>query len=162
MIELAGAVGGIVGGLFRLAPEAIKYFDRKNDRQHELAMLNVQAEVEKTRGAFKLQEIGAQREAANDAAIMGAYQAAISAQAMSDQAAGGWAASLSASVRPILTYGFCGTYLLMTIVVAGEMLMRGNDLADVAKYVLTADFIALTSGIVSFWFVNRTLERRGL
>lgn len=162
MIELMGAVGGIAGGLFRLAPELFKLWDKRHERTHELEMLRVQCDLEKTRGEFRLQEATVQREGSTDVAVLGAYEAAIKAQAQSDKAAGGWAASLSASVRPLVTYGFVGTYLLLTIVVAGEMLMRGADMADVARYVLTADFIALTAGTVSFWFMNRTLERRGL
>ena len=28
-------LGGIFGGLLRLAPEVMKFFDRKNEREHE-------------------------------------------------------------------------------------------------------------------------------
>ena len=31
-------LGGVFGGLLRLAPEALKFFDQKNERKHELAM----------------------------------------------------------------------------------------------------------------------------
>jgi hypothetical protein len=163
MIELlGGAVGGIFGGLFRLAPEVIKFFDRRNDRKHELEMLKVQVDLEKTRGEFKLAEVGVMRDMAVDTAALGAYTAAIKSQADMSKAAGGFAATASALVRPLITYAFVGTYLMLTIIIAGEMLMRGVALADVARYVLTPDFIAIVSGIVSFWFLSRTLEKRGL
>jgi len=33
-----GLLGSIFGGLFRLAPEVLKFLDKKNERQHELNM----------------------------------------------------------------------------------------------------------------------------
>ena len=106
MLELlgGGVLGGLIGGIFRLAPEVLKYFDKKNERQHELAMFDKQCELEKERGAQKLAEIGAQREAAVDSGVMDAFNAAINQQSEMVKAAGGWAASLSASVRPMMTY----------------------------------------------------------
>ena len=53
-----GLFGTIFGGLFRLAPEVLKFLDRKNERQHELSMFNRQCELEQIRGEMKLAEIG--------------------------------------------------------------------------------------------------------
>lgn len=40
MLDLLGGgiIGSLLGGVFRLVPEVLKYFDKKNDRQHELAI----------------------------------------------------------------------------------------------------------------------------
>ncbi len=48
MLDLIGGgiFGTIFGGLFRLAPEVLKFLDRKNERSHELAMFNRQCELE--------------------------------------------------------------------------------------------------------------------
>ncbi len=99
-----GILGSIFGGLFRMAPEVLKFFDKKNERLHELNMFARQCELETLRGQQKLAEIGAQREAAIDVGVMDAFQSAIEQQATMVKAAGGWAASLSASVRPVVTY----------------------------------------------------------
>ena len=48
-----GIFGTIFGGLFRLAPEVLKFLDRKNERQHELSMFNRQCELEQIRGEMK-------------------------------------------------------------------------------------------------------------
>lgn len=37
-----GLLGSIFGGVFRLAPEVLKFFDKKNEREHELAMFGRQ------------------------------------------------------------------------------------------------------------------------
>ena len=52
----SGIIGSIFGGLFRLAPEVLKLFDRKSERQHELAMFTLQTDLEKLRGQFRVEE----------------------------------------------------------------------------------------------------------
>ena len=41
-------LGGLLGGAFRLAPEILKWLDRKEERGHELAMQDKALEFEKT------------------------------------------------------------------------------------------------------------------
>ncbi len=98
-----GILGSVLGGVFRLVPEVIKYFDKKNERQHELAMFDKQCDLEKVRGQIRLEEIGAQRDMAVDVGVMDAFKAAIEQQTEMAKAAGGWVASMSASVRPVMT-----------------------------------------------------------
>lgn len=43
-------LGGLLGGAFRLAPEILKWLDRKGERGHELAMQDKALEFEKLRG----------------------------------------------------------------------------------------------------------------
>ena len=52
MLELlsGGIFGSLLGGIFRLAPEVLKFFDKKNERQHEMAMFSRQCELEQIRG----------------------------------------------------------------------------------------------------------------
>jgi hypothetical protein len=56
-------LGGLLGGAFRLAPEILKWLDRKGERGHELAMQDKALEFEKIRGAQRMAEIGASAEA---------------------------------------------------------------------------------------------------
>ena len=99
-----GLLGSIFGGVFRLAPEVLKWLNKKSEMAHELNMFKFQCDLEAQRGQQKLAEIGAQREAAIDVGVMSAFQSAIEQQATMVKAAGGWVASLSASVRPVVTY----------------------------------------------------------
>ena len=47
-------LGGLLGGAFRLAPEILKWLDRKGERGHELAMQDKALEFEKIRGAQRM------------------------------------------------------------------------------------------------------------
>jgi hypothetical protein len=162
MLDLIGGglLGSIFGGLFRLFPEVIKFFDKKNERDHELLMFKEQTALERTRGDIKLQEIGAHREAANDIGSLEAFTAAINQQTEMVNAAGnGWVAALSASVRPIVTYIILGIWAFIHLYTA---FTTGIGIEAVFKLVMTPDFTALVSGTLNYWFLDRTLSKRGL
>jgi hypothetical protein len=157
-----GLLGSIFGGVFRLAPEVLKFFDKKNERQHELNMFARQCELETLRGQQKLAEIGAQREAAVDVGVMDAFQSAIEQQATMVKAAGGWAASLSASVRPVVTYWILFVWSFVHVWFAYNSWSAGAPPAEVFKMMMSPDFSALLAGTINFWFLDRTLAKRGL
>lgn len=158
-----GLLGAIFGGLFRLAPEVLKFFDRKNERQHELEMFKNQCELEAQRGAQKLQEIGATHAMAVDVGVLDAFKSAIDQQADMVKAAGkGWVASLSASVRPVVTYWILGLWSFVHVWFAWNAWLAGAPPIDVFKTIMSPDFTALVAGILNYYFLNRTLEKRGL
>lgn len=157
-----GVLGGLIGGVFRLAPEVIKFFDKKDERKHELAMFDKQCELEKVRGQQKLDEIGAQRDMAVDVGVLDAFKAAIDQQTEMTKAAGGKVAALSASVRPVMTY-----YLLLLYGVAKVFAIilayyAGQPMLEVLKGAWGLDDMALLSGVVNYWILDRTLAKRGL
>lgn len=164
MLELfsGGIFGSLLGGFFRLAPEVLKFFDKKNERQHELQMFNRQCELEQIRGQQKLAEIGAERDKAIDSGVMDAFNAAINQQAEMAKAAGGWAASLSASVRPVVTYWVIALWSFVHLWFAWNAWLNGAPPKDVFNTMMTADFMALVSGTINYWFLDRTLKARGL
>lgn len=158
-----GLLGAIFGGLFRLAPEVLKFLDKKNERGHELAMFDRQCELEAQRGVQKLQEIGAQHAAAVDAGVLDALKGAIDQQADMVKAAGrGWVASLSASVRPVVTYWVLFIWSFVHIWFAWNAWLQGMPPVEVFKAAMSPDFSALVAGTINYWFLDRTLAKRGL
>ena len=157
-----GLLGSIFGGIFRMAPEVLKWMDKKNERAHELNMFKFQCDLEQQRGAQKLAEIGAQREAAVDVGVMNAFQSAIEQQATMVKAAGGWVASLSASVRPVVTYWVLFVWSFIHVWFAYNAWLGGAPAVEVFKTMMTPDFSALLSGTINYWFLDRTLSKRGL
>jgi hypothetical protein len=142
-----------------MAPEVLKFFDRKDERFHELKMFEKQTELEITRGNIRLQEIGAAREYAIDSGVLGALDSAIKQQTEMVVAAGGWVATMSASVRPIVTYMILGIWAWFHMYTA---VTAGIGTEAVFKLIMTPDFTALVSGTLNYWFLDRTLSKRGL
>jgi hypothetical protein len=101
-------LGGLLGGAFRLAPELLKWLDRKGERGHELSMQDKALEFEKLRGAQKMAEIGANSDASWNTGALEALKDAVRSQGEKTGVA--WADALSSSVRPVITYWFMALY----------------------------------------------------
>jgi hypothetical protein len=101
-------LGGLLGGAFRLAPEILKWLDRKGERSHELAMQDKALEFEKLRGAQRMAEIGAGADAAWNVGAIETLREAVAAQGQRSRVR--WADALSVSVRPVITYWFMALY----------------------------------------------------
>ena len=157
-----GIVGSLLGGIFRLVPETFKFLDKKNEREHELAMFDKQCELEKVRGSQKLAEIGAQREATVDSGVMDAFNAAINQQTEMVKSAGGWVASLSASVRPVMTYYLLLLYGVFKTATIAIGYASGQPVPELLKNAWSVDDMALLSGVINFWILDRSLAKRKL
>ena len=164
MMELlsGGIFGSLLGGLFRLAPEVLKWLDKKNERQHELEMFKNQCQLEAQRGSQKLDEIGAQRAADVDTGVLDAFSAAISQQADMVKSAGGWVASLSASVRPVVTYWVIFIWSFVHLWFAWNAYISGVPAMDVFRLLMSPDLSALVAGTINYWFLDRSLLKRGI
>jgi len=152
-------LGGLMGGLFRLAPEILKWLDRKNERAFELAMQDKALEFEKLRGANKMAEIGASAQAAWDEGALQALAASVKAQGRMSGIR--WADALSVSVRPIITYWFMLLYCSVKTAGLVAALAGGAELFPALPLIWTADDMAVWAGLMNFWFLGRVFDRTG-
>lgn len=154
-IFTSGILGSIFGGLFRLAPEILKFFDRKNERSHELKMFELQTDLEKVKGDYRMEEKYVDYSVAN----LGAIQAAFNEQAETAGKSYKWVAALSALVRPIITYVLFGLYIAVKFVFIGAALSSGDPWTAALAANWTVDDFAMLNAILMFWFVGRSIDR---
>lgn len=156
MIEiLGGAVGGVFGGLLRLAPEVMKLWDRANERKHELAMADIEVRIAEKKIEFGMRQV----DATVDVAHLNAISEAMKGQAAMAKAGGKVAAALSALVRPLVTYWFVALYSAVKIATMILAYMQSETWSEVLVKAWTPDDMAILTGILAFWFVGRVLER---
>jgi hypothetical protein len=150
-------LGGLLGGAFRLAPEFLKWLDRKGERGHELAMQDKALEFEKIRGAQRMAEIGASADAAWNTGAIEALRDAVRTQG--EKTGLWWADALSSSVRPIITYWLMALYCAAKTVafIAALNAGAGWNVAVLAAW-SEADQ-ALWAGVLNFWFLGRVFDR---
>jgi hypothetical protein len=149
------ASGGL-GGLLRLAPEVLKGLDRKNERAHELAMMEVEIRIAEKRMEHEMRRV----DAAMTIAEMDAISAAVKEQGQTARAAGKFVAAVSALVRPIVTYWFVLMYSVVKVVGMAMAVQAGGDWKEVLVSSWTADDMAMLIMVLSFWFVGRVYERQ--
>lgn len=152
---LESLLGSGLGGLLRIAPELLKFFDRKNERAHELRMLQAEMDFAKLRGEIALR----QTEATMTVAELGAMAEALKEQGATAQAAGRWVAALSALVRPLVTYWFVGLYSAHKIAAMIMAREQAGSWRDVLLSAWTEQDWTVLSMILTFWFVGRVWER---
>ena len=150
-------LGGLLGGAFRLAPEFLKWLDRKGERGHELAMQDKALEFEKVRGASRMAEIGATADAAWNTGAMEAFKEAVAGQGRPSGVK--WADALSTSVRPIITYWFMALYCAAKAAAFVAALNAGAGWGAAVLATWTDADQALWSGVLNFWFVGRVFDR---
>lgn len=148
-------LGGVFGGLLRLAPEFFKLFDRANERKHELAMLNAEMEFAKVRGEIAMR----QTEANMTMAEMDTMAEAFKEQAATAAAAGKVIAGISALVRPGITYAFTAAYFLVKYAMFELAMLQSGDWKEVLISIWTKDDMTVLFMIISFWFVGRVYDR---
>ena len=157
MIE-ATLIGGLAGGLFRLAPEFLKIFDRKGERKHELAMQNMALEFERLRGSQRMSELTVGADAAYNTAALDVLQ-----EALKDQGKRSGVKRVDAIttlVRPAFTYWFMFLYTVQKVLLLVLAWSADATLSTIATTIWTAEDAALFAGIINFWFLGRVFDKR--
>jgi hypothetical protein len=157
MFELLGGglLGSIFGGLFRLAPEILKFLDKKNERNHELKMFQLQTDLEKMRGEFRVEE----KYVDYSIQQVGAIKEAFKEQATTAKEAGKLASFITAITRPGLTWIAFGVYV--AVKVAGLTIAFQTDAhwAEVLTKSYDEDDFAMLNMMLTFWFIGRSIEK---
>ena len=148
MIELFGL---IFGGVSRLGQHWMELRDKDKERSHEAVMYDKQLALADRRlvhdANLRRMDVGAAESQAEWAALTSAVQA----QAAEAQAAGGWVAKLSASVRPAVTYWLMVIYTAAKTAMLYSAMAAGVSLAEAVQAMYTPADAALLSSILAFW-----------
>lgn len=150
-------LGGGLGGLLRLAPEILKWMDRKNERAHELSMLDKQLAADKQRSDLQLREVQAQSQGALDLAGLQALVEGVKAQG---QMTGNiYIDGFNQLMRPIITLQWV-VILYPAVIVATYILMlqAGDGALNALLKVFGPEEKAMVAGIVNFWFLDRVIK----
>ena len=151
-------IGTLFGGIFRMAPEVLKWLDRKDERKHELSMFDRQLEADKLKGDQVVAQINAQADATIGAAEVQAIIEATKAQAV--QTGIKWVDAFNAIIRPLLALQWL-ILLWPAVVIAGFALavQTGADPLVALKAAFGVDEKAMAASVASFWLVDRSLRK---
>jgi hypothetical protein len=150
-------LSGIFGGLLRLVPEVLKFFDAKNDRKHELDMQDKALQFQKLKGSQKVEEITTQGQADYAKGSLDALVTAIRGQETPSGIK--LIDGFSKIMRPLITFQWV-VLLYPAVIVASFILaiQSGVPVSEAIKNSFGPEEKAIVSFIIDFWFVGRVLE----
>lgn len=126
-------VGYLLGGAFRLAPELLRWLDRRAERGHILAMLD--------KPQRDLPELRPQPRPPRTI-----YHARVEA--------------LSSVMRPLITFWWVVVlYSAALVAQYVALLAAGAEQLDALLKLWGPDEKAIVAGIINYWFVDRSLQK---
>jgi squalene cyclase len=151
--------GTLLGGVFRMAPEVLKWLDQKDERKHELAMLDKQIDADRLKLEAGQKLADTQAEERITLADLQAMIEATKAQAV--QTGVKWVDALSSLMRPTITFWW--VIVLYTGALVAQFLVlvqQGDSGVQAILHLWGPDERAIVASIVAFWFVDRSLRKR--
>jgi hypothetical protein len=155
---LESLLGGLLGGIFRIIPEIMKYLDAKNERAHELKMTDMQMQLEKVKGEQRSSEITAAEQAAWNTGALDVLRTSIETQFRPSGVK--WVDALSTLIRPLITIQWV-ILLYPAVIIAGYCIAIQQDVPSLEALVKVfgPDEKALVFAILNFWFIGRVFDR---
>lgn len=150
-------LGGALGGIARLAPEVLKFFDSKDERKHELRMGEQNLKLVELQQKGQLAVADVEVQGKQFTAAMEAIRAGVEAQGKPTGIR--WVDALSSSVRPIITYWIFLLYAAVKTAVLSVAIETQASLENALMASWTASDDAMLSAVLTFWFVGRVWDK---
>jgi hypothetical protein len=142
----------LLGFVSSALPKLADFWQDRNDRKHELAIIDRQMEQLRLGHQQRVEEIAVQADIAESQALY-KHDASLNSRS-------GWVEALRASVRPILTYLFFILFAAVKISVLWVLVFdQGLQIAEALPVIWDQETQALFAAVMSFWFGSRALRK---
>ncbi len=140
-------LASLVGFISSLIPEIMKFFLDKNDKKHEIQLLEQQLKMKK-QGYTSLDEVISDNSYKEIQALYKTYRTGIC-----------WVDALNGSVRPVLAYAFFAIYTFIKYLQYKVIASSSLTLNDIVNILWCVDDQAIFAGIISFYFGQRAVSK---
>ena len=142
-------MGSLLGFGTSFLPKVMDFFQDKQDKKHELAVMEVQIRQQKELASQKLEAINVEA----DIREIEALQKSIQPSGVK------WIDGLRGSVRPVITYSFFLLFVFVEVSAYLSLTASGVSGLDAAGAIWDEDTKALFAAVISFWFGGRAIAR---
>ena len=146
MLSLLGSVLGF-GTSF--LPKVMDFFQDKQDKKHELAIMEVQIRQQKEVAVQQLEMVNVEA----DIREIEAIQKSVKNTDVK------WIDGLRGSVRPVITYCFFGLFIFVEISAYVSLTASGISSLQAVQLVWDDEIMALFAAVLSFWVGGRAINR---
>jgi hypothetical protein len=148
-------LGGILGGVARMVPEVLKFWDRKSERKHEILLGDQQYKLIQLQGNTRLAETqmvaDANQIVAGVDAIKTAYQTMKTGFKFAD--------TVSSLIRPFITIVVFGGWVAVKVAAFMTLSHAGIDWNVAIQTLWGESDWVLLGGVTNFWFLSRVFEK---
>jgi hypothetical protein len=149
LLTLLSPFLGILGSLL---PSIVRIFERKQELKFQTETLKLQMEAAVQNAQVQIAIEDAKADVA-DAESVRSYDNNVDG--------GKFINALRASIRPVITYTFFSTFILIKLCVVYVMVNQGASMVEMIKAVWDQDTMSLFGAVMGFWFGSRILEKTG-
>ena len=142
-------MGSLLGFGTSFLPKVMEFFQDKQDKKHELAVMDVQIRQQKELASQKLEAINVDADIREIEAIQKSVQPSGII----------WIDGLRASVRPVITYSFFLLFVFVEVAAYLSLTAQGLSGLDAAGLIWDEETKALFAAVISFWFGGRAISR---
>jgi len=146
MLSLLGSVLGF-GTSF--LPKVMDFFQDKQDKKHELAIMEVQIRQQKEVAVQQLEMVNVEADIREIEAIQKSVQ----------NTGVRWIDGLRGSVRPVITYCFFALFIFVEISAYVSLTASGISSLQAVQLVWSDEVMCLFAAVISFWFGGRAINR---
>jgi len=145
MIALLGSVLGF-GTSF--LPQVLAFFQQKQEHKNKLEEMRLRGELQAQGVNLELQVLDKKAEIEETKAL---YQYA--------NPSSGFAAGLSASVRPVITYAFFALFVATKVVIMMQIMADDQPWTVGVDLMFDQETQGLFAAVISFWFGQRSVSK---
>ena len=149
LITLLSPFLGILGSLL---PSVVRFFERKQELKYQIESTKLQMEAAVQNAQVQIAIEDAKADVA-DAESVRSYDNNIDG--------GKFINALRSSIRPVITYVFFITFIVIKTAVIVVMIKQNASMVEMIKAVWDQDTMALFGAVMGFWFGSRILEKTG-
>ena len=167
MFSLLSTLGGLlISGL----PKLLEYFQNKADQKHELALANIQVQMQLQMMAQgfaaqqKVEEIRTDQIAMETDAQMTVAAYDHDKQIM--EKAAGWVVTYMGTVRPTVTYLFVlelcaiNAWIAYYVHTHPGLVINIDELIRLSEVIFSSDEMSMLGAIIGFWFGSRSWSKK--
>jgi hypothetical protein len=147
MLSLLGSLLGF-GSSF--LPKVMDFFQDKQDKKHELAVMGMQIKQQKEVAVQHLEVVNVEA----DIREVEAIQKSVKNTDVK------WIDGLRGSVRPVITYCFFGLFIFVEVSAYLTLTASGITSINAVQLVWSDEVMGLFSAIIAFWFGGRAINRK--
>jgi hypothetical protein len=157
-------LSSILGFMSAGLPNVLHFFQDKNDKTHELAMMKIQTDreielaKENGRTSIRTEEIKL-----SEVESKGFFDEKVALYAHDEKigiGASTWVTNLRASVRPVITYGMFGVFIFVEVYSCYYGWQHAASFNELTAKIWSDETQIVWASILSFWFGSRAFSKK--